>query len=176
MVTGGVDRMEEKIKVGGIMESAGRAIVKLLSIPDRADAAGLILGSLGRQNVNIEFLVESTDLDGFSNFTFCIDEGDLERALTALESVKAEVGAKVVTYIPDVSVVSVFGPHFREKPRISGAMFSALAASGINSLAISTSISSVSCVVASQYIDAALDALYGAFEAPHRVRQRAKGY
>ncbi len=168
--------MEEKIKVGGIMQSDGRAIVKLLSVPDRTDAPGLILGALGGKNVNIEFLVESTDLDGDANFTFCIDEGDLERALAALETVKGEVGAKVVTYIPNVSVVSVFGPHFREKPRISGVMFSALASVGVNTLAISTSISSVSCVVDTQSVDAAIDALYEAFDAPHRVRQRAKGY
>ena len=140
--------MEEKIKVGGIMQSDGRAIVKLLSVPDRIDTPGLILGALGNNNVNIEFLVESTDLDGFANFTFCIDEGDLERAVAALEMVKSEVDAKVVTYIPDVSVVSVFGPHFRERPRISGVMFAALASVGVNTLAISTSISSVSCVTA----------------------------
>jgi len=168
--------MEEKIKVGGIMQSDGRAIVKLLSVPDRTDAPGLILGALGNNNVNIEFLVESTDLDGFANFTFCIDEGDLERAIAALETVKAEVDAKVVTYIPDVSVVSVFGPHFREKPRISGTMFSALASVGVNTLAISTSISSVSCVVEARHVDAAIDALHEAFDAPHRVKQRAKGY
>ncbi len=168
--------MEEKIKVGGIMQSDGRAIVKLLSVPDQTDAPGLILGALGGKNVNIEFLVESTDLDGQANFTFCIDEGDLERALTALDTVKGEVGAKVVTYTPNVSVVSVFGPHFREKPRISGVMFSALAAVGVNTLAISTSISSVSCVVSADSVDAAIDALYEAFDAPHRVRQRAKGY
>ncbi len=168
--------MEERIKVGGIMQSDGRAIVKLLSVPDRTDTPGLILGALGNNNVNIEFLVESTDLDGFANFTFCIDEGDLERAVTALETVKSEVGAKVVTYVPDVSVVSVFGPHFREKPRISGVMFSALASVGVNTLAISTSISSVSCVVETKDVDVAIDALHEAFDAPHRVKQRAKGY
>jgi len=168
--------MEEKIKVGGIMQSDGRAIVKLLSVPDRIDTPGLILGALGNNNVNIEFLVESTDLDGFANFTFCIDEGDLERAVAALEMVKSEVDAKVVTYIPDVSVVSVFGPHFSARPRISGVMFSALAPVGVNTLAISTSISSVSCVVESRNVDTAIDALYDAFDAPHRVRQRAKTY
>ena len=168
--------MEEKIKVGGIMQSDGRAIVKLLSVADRTDTPGIILGALGNSNVNIEFLVETTDLDGFANFTFCIDEGDLERAVAALETIKTEVDAKVVTYIPDVSVVSVFGPHFREKPRISGVMFSALASVGVNTLAISTSISSVSCVVDTKNVDAAIDSLYEAFDAPHRVRQRAKGY
>jgi aspartokinase len=168
--------MEEKIKVGGIMQSDGRAIVKLLSVPDRIDTPGLILGALGNNNVNIEFLVESTDLDGLANFTFCIDEGDLERAIAALETAKHEVDAEVVTYIPDVSVVSVFGPHFRERPRISGVMFSALASVSVNTLAISTSISSVSCVVESKNVDAAIDALYEAFDAPHRVKQRAKTY
>jgi hypothetical protein len=42
------------------------------------------------------------------------------------------------------AMISVFGPHFRERPMISGSMFNALGAAGISVLAISTSISSCS--------------------------------
>ncbi|UCD72341.1 MAG: ACT domain-containing protein [Syntrophobacterales bacterium] len=166
----------ERIKVGGIMQSEGRAVVKVMSCPDRADIAGLVLGALGARNVNIEFLVQSFDLDGFSNFTLCIDRMDLEPAIEALEAIKPSLEAKVISYNPNVAVVSVFGPHFREKPKISGAMFSALASVGIKSIAISTSISSVSCVVDAEDVEAAVGALHEAFEAPHQVKQRPKAY
>jgi aspartate kinase len=166
----------EKIKVGGIMQSDGRAVVKVMSCPDRPDIAGLVLGALGDRNINIEFLVQSFDLDGFSNFTLCIDRKDLESTIEVLEAMKPSIEAKVISYNPNVAVVSVFGPHFREKPKISGIMFSALASVGINSIAISTSISSVSCVVEAAEIEAAVDALNEAFEAPQQVKRRAESY
>jgi aspartokinase len=166
----------ERIKVGGIMRSEGRAVVKVMSCPDRPDIAGLVLGALGEKNINIEFLVQSFDLDGFSNFTLCIDRKDLESAIGCLEAIKPSLEAKVISYNPNVAVVSVFGPHFREKPKVSGIMFSALASVGINSIAISTSISSVSCVVDAGDIEAAVDALNEAFEAPQQVKERPKSY
>ena len=166
----------ERIKVGGIMQSDGRAVVKVMSCPDRPDIAGLVLGALGDRNINIEFLVQSFDLDGFSNFTLCIDRKDLESTIAVLEAMKPSIEAKVISYNPNVAVVSVFGPHFREKPKISGIMFSALASVGINSIAISTSISSVSCVVEAAEVEAAVDALNEAFEAPQQVKRRAESY
>jgi aspartokinase len=166
----------ERIKVGGIMQSDGRAVVKVMSCPDRSDIAGLVLGALGDRNINIEFLVQSFDLDGFSNFTLCIDRKDLEPAIGCLEAIKPSLEAKVISYNPNVAVISVFGPHFREKPKISGIMFSALASVGVNSIAISTSISSVSCVVDAGDAEAAVDALNEAFEAPQQVKQRPRTY
>ena len=158
------------------MQSDGRAVVKVMSCPDRSDIAGLVLGVLGDRNINIEFLVQSFDLDGFSNFTLCLDRKDLEAAIGCLESIKPSLEAKVISYNPNVAVVSVFGPHFREKPKISGIMFSALASVGVNSIAISTSISSVSCVVEAGDAEAAVDALSEAFEAPQQIKQRPKAY
>jgi aspartokinase len=110
----------EKIKVGGIMQSDGRAVVKVMSCPDRPDIAGLLLGALGDKNINIEFLVQTFDLDGFSNYTLCIDRKDLESSIGCLEAIKPSLEAKVISYNPNVAVISVFGPHFREKPKISG--------------------------------------------------------
>jgi len=165
-----------KIKIGGIMQSEGRAILRVMSVPERPDVAGIILKALGSQGINIEFLVESFDLDGYGNFTLCIDQRDLDSALAILDQVKQAIDAKAISYDPDVGVVSVFGPHFREKPMVSGIMFSALGDAGITPLAISTSISSVSCIVKAYEIDMAVKVLEDAFESPFGVKERAKEY
>jgi aspartokinase len=55
-------------------------------------------------------------------------------------------------------------------------MFTTIAAAGISSLAISTSISSVSCVVEGQYLGTAVQALSEAFDVPQRVKERPKDY
>ncbi len=68
--------------------------------------------------------------------------------------------------IIEVGVISLFGPHFGEQPGIAGIMFSALASVGINILAISTSISSISCLIDADDMDEALQVLEETFELP----------
>jgi len=164
---------ETKVKVGGIMASTGLATVSILSLPDRADVTGVVFHAMGKRNINIEFIVHSLDLEGNGNLTFCIDQKYLEPALEVLEGVKSLVEAKGVSYQPHVAMISVFGPHFRERPMISGLMFNALGTAGINVLAISTSISSCSCVIQADQTEDAMRALHETFEAPHQVTKFA---
>ena len=166
----------DKIKIGGIMQSDGRALVKIMSVPDHASVAGTVMGAMGKNDINIELLVESFDLDDCGNFSLVIDQKDLDQAISVLEEIKLNIDARVVSYTPDVAVITVFGPHLREKPRIHGVMFSSIASVGISSLAISTSISSVSCVVEGQYLETAIQALSEAFDVPFQVKERPKDY
>ena len=164
---------EGKVKVGGIMAGSGLSIVSILSLPDRPDIPGLILHAMGKQSINIEFVVYNVDNEGNGNMTFCIDQKHLEAALEVLERVKALIEAKGISYHPNVATISVFGPHFRERPMISGLMFNALGTAGINVLAISTSISSCSCVIQADQIEDAMRALHETFEAPHQITKFA---
>ena len=166
----------EKMQIGGIMQSDGRALVKIMSVPDHVGVAGAVLGAMGNNHINIELLVESFDLDDCGNFALVIDQKDLDLALTVLEETKYSIDAKGVSYTPDVAVITVFAPHLREKPLVHGAMFSALAAEGIHSLAICTSISSISCVVEGQYMGMAVGSLEKTFLTPSQVKERPKDY
>ena len=166
----------DKIKIGGIMQSDGRALVKIMSVPDHVSVAGTVLGAMGGNQINIEILLESFDLDDCGNFSIVIDQKDLDQALAVLEEIKSTIDAKAISYTPDVAVITVFGPHLREKPLVHGVMFSSIASVGISSLAICTSISSVSCVVEGQYLDMAVQSLEAAFEAPSLVKNRPKDY
>jgi len=162
-----------KIKVGGIMVSAGLATVSVLSLPVRPEIVGIVLQALGKGSVNIEFIVHNLDLEGNGNMTFCIDQKDMKAVLGVMESIKPSIEARGTSYHPDVAVISVFGPHFRERPMISGLMFHALGTKGINVLAISTSISSCSCVIQADRIEDAVKVLHETFEAPHQVTKFA---
>lgn len=164
---------EAKVKVGGIMAASGLATVSILSLPDRPDVPGMILHAMGGRNINIEFVVHNVDIEGNGNMTFCIDQKNLEVALEVLEGVKPLIEARGISYHPNVATVSVFGPHFRERPMISGLMFNALGTAGINVMAISTSISSCSCVIEADQIEDAMRALHETFEAPHQVTKFA---
>ena len=164
---------ETKVKVGGIMAAGGLATISLLSLPDRPDVPGMVLRAMGERNINIEFVVHNVDIEGNGNMTFCIDQRNLEAAIEVLEGVKPLIEAKGISFHPNVATISVFGPHFRERPMISGLMFNALGTAGINVMAISTSISSCSCVIQAEQIEDALRVLHETFEAPHQVTKFA---
>ena len=166
----------DKVKIGGIMQSDGRALVKVMSVPDHVSVAGAVMGALGEKDIHIELLVESYDLDDCGNFSLIIDQKDLDRAVDVLEGIKPNIDAKVVSYTPDVAVITVFGPHLRENPRVHGLMFTAIASVGVSVLAIATSISSVSCVLEGQYLDTVVQSLQDAFDVPFQVKQRPKDY
>jgi len=166
----------ERIKIGGILQSDGRALLRIMAAPAKSGAAGTLIGAMGDGGVNIELLAQCMDLDDNLNFTLVFDQKDLDQALSLVEGVKPQLRAEGVSFQQDVAVISVFGPHLREKPRVPGLMFSILAAAGLEPVAIATSISSVSCVVEGATLDAAVAALEEVFEAPFQVKKRPKTY
>jgi aspartokinase len=155
-----------KIKIGGIIQNRDLAKIGVMSIPDRPGVAGAIFSALGAKDVNCPFIVHTIDLNNLDSIVICVAREELAEALEVLNTVKETVGAQEVVYDGEVGMVSVFGPHFGQRPGIAGVMFSALASAGINILAINTSISSLSCVINVSDMDEAVRALEAAFELP----------
>ena len=155
-----------KVRIGGIIRNSNLAKVGVMGVPDRPGVAGAILSGLGRAGINVEFIVQCIDLNDNDHVVFCVARDDLETTLSTLEKIKPELGAKEVIRNPEVGIVSIFGPDFRERPGIAGTMFNALASAGINILAISTSISTVSCVIDADRISDAVNVLEQTFDMP----------
>jgi len=93
-------------------------------------------------------------------------EDDLDQALGLLQTVKEEIHAESIEYQRNCCAVSIYGPHFSERPAIAGNMFAATAEAGIDLHMISTSISTVSCVINEDQFDAALAKLRERFLVP----------
>ncbi|MDZ4165429.1 MAG: ACT domain-containing protein [Smithellaceae bacterium] len=165
-----------KIKIGGLMQSDGRSMIRLTSRPEQPESPGEVMGMMGRLGINIEFLVESCDLEDCCHVALCLDRRDLDAALLNLEEAKDRLGLKNISHNPEVVVVSIFGPHFREKPQIAGVMFLALARAGVKVSAVSTSISSISCVIPAEDRAAVLQVLRDSFEIPQHIKNRPKDY
>jgi aspartate kinase len=157
---------EQRIKIGGIIQYRNLAKIGVMSIPDRPGVAGAIFSALGDSGINIPFIVHTIDLHDLDNIVICVAREDLTAALEVLDTVKETVGAEEILYDGEVGIVSMFGPHFGERPGIAGVMFSAMASAGINILAISTSISSTSCLLDADDMDDAVQVLEETFELP----------
>ena len=156
----------QKIKIGGIIQNRNLAKIGVMSVPDRPGVAGTLLTALGERGINVSFIVHNIDLNNLDNIVICVAPEDLTAALEVLNTIKETVGAKEIVHDREVGIVSIFGPHFGERPGIAGAMFSALASAGINILAISTSISTASCLIDVYDMDEAIEALQEAFDLP----------
>jgi aspartate kinase len=155
-----------KIRIGGIMQNAHLALLNVTAVPDRPGIASAILGGLGQKGINVQFIVQCIDQNHRDQVALCVDRDDLGEAENVVSGVAPELDAGRVIVNPEVAIVSIFGPDFRERPGIAGTMFEALAASGINIMAISTSISTVSCVIGSDDLEMALIALRDTFDLP----------
>jgi aspartokinase len=157
---------EPKFRIGGIIQKRDLARIGIMGIPDRPGVAGAIFSALGSKGINCPFIVHTIDLNNQDSIALCVAQSQLTEALKALASASSSVGAKEVVHTGEVAMIAVFGPHFGERPGVAGVMFSALASADINILAISTSISSLSCIIDAAQLDEAMQALQEAFERP----------
>jgi aspartokinase len=156
----------EKVRIGGIMQNAHLSLLNVTAVPDRPGIAAAILGGLGSRSINVQFIVQCIDQTQQDQVALCVDRDDLEASLAVLEQVAPGLDAEKVVSHPEAGIVSIFGPDFRERPGIAGTMFDALASKEINILAISTSISTVSCVIESDQLEDALISLRETFDLP----------
>jgi aspartate kinase len=155
-----------KIRIGGIMQTTGLAKVGVMSIPDRPGIAGKIMSAMGKRGINVQFIVQCIDIHDHDQVVFCIADDELAEAQDILEQVRDEVGGQRVIQRRNVAIISIFGPDFRERPSIAATMFSALGARDINILAISTSISTLSCVIDGDKLSDAVAAMRETFDLP----------
>lgn len=155
-----------RIRIGGIMQNAHLALLNVTAVPDRPGTAAALLTGLGERSINVQFIVQCIDQNQHDQIALCVDRDDLPMALEIVEGIAPALEANRVLAQPEVAIVSIFGPDFRERPGIAGTMFQALADRQINILAISTSISTVSAVIEAGHLEAALTALRTTFDLP----------
>ncbi len=158
--------MQQRIKVGGILETRDLCLVGVMSAPDRPGLAAAIFSKLSAEHVNVQFIVQSVDLNGDSHVQFCVTVEDMERVKQSLAPVAEALAARKLITRQPVSHISVFGPDFRQRPGIAGTVFGALAKAGVNILAVSTSISTISCLVDGHDHDAAVAGLRSVMDVP----------
>jgi aspartate kinase len=154
----------DKIEIGGILHRTDLAQISLMSIPNRPGLAGEILEALGDQRISVRLIVQCIDPEQRTHILFCIAQEDLERALSAVEDIHAELGAGEILHRGQVATISIFGPEFQDRPGLAGAMFSALASAGIDIWAISTSIATVTCLIDIDQMEEAIDAVHERFQ------------
>ena len=158
--------MNAKTRIGGILKNQTLARISVIGLPDRPGVAAAILGALGDARINVDFIIQCIDLNQQDHFVLCIQRDELPKALRVVEEATRDVRARSIVHDSRAASIAIFGPDFRERPGIAATMFRALAQAGINIEAISTSISTVTCIIAEASLQDALAAINRYFDVP----------
>jgi aspartate kinase len=156
--------VEQRNKVRGLAHDRNVAKVTLLAVPDRPGVARSVFEPLADAGINVDMIVQNVGHDGATDLSFTVPRAELRRAEGVLNPIVAELGARGLTTDPGVAKVSIVGAGLHNAPGYAARMFGTLADAGVNIEMISTSEVRITCVIEEARLEAALEALHGAFE------------
>ncbi|HZU60691.1 MAG TPA: aspartate kinase [Solirubrobacteraceae bacterium] len=161
----GEDQTMEHPLITAITHSREEARITLLGVPDRPGAAAAIFGALAQANCNVDTIIQNEPLSGgrMAEVSFTVSFEDLPAAETALEQVRAELGIGAIDTDQEIGKVSIVGAGMRSHPGVAAKVFQTLAEEDINIEMISTSPIKISCVIRSESVERAVQALHDAF-------------
>lgn len=156
----------KKESIGGIIIDEKLTFVRIFDLPDEPDWGGSALEEFCFYGQTVNFISENIDSRGKANLSVTLhhDEGDaFNKSVEAIAELHEDIGVEV---IEQVCLITVYGPHFKERCGLAATFFRALGIRGINILSISTSISSISAIVEEKHLEEAITALREVFDVP----------
>ncbi|MBS7816303.1 aspartate kinase [Wohlfahrtiimonas chitiniclastica] len=149
--------------ITGIALNRDETQITVLGVPDRPGIAFNILDAVGKENIDVDMIVQNISQDETTDFTFTVNAPDYDRALLITQNVANEMGAKEVLGRTDIAKLSVVGVGMRTNSGVASRMFHALAKEKINIHMISTSEIKVSVIIESKYAELAVRVLHEEF-------------
>jgi aspartate kinase len=162
LVTAEDEEMED-VPVSGVALSRNDARVTITRVPDRPGIAVQLFRPVALANIVVDMIIQNTSIDGFTDLTFTVPEGDLKKTLALLEPVAREIEAQKVLSDKNIAKVSIVGVGMKNNAGVAARMFESLSAHNINILMISTSEIKISCVIEDKYGELAVRVLHDAF-------------
>ena len=157
--------IDYKKVVTGIAYSKGNAKISIIGVIDKPGVAADIFEPIGKNNINIDMVIQNTSLDGKNaNITFTIKQEDLNKTVDIIEENKKELNYNKITHDDKLAKVSIIGAGMISESGVTHKMFRSLADEKINILAISTSEIKISVLIREELTQKAVKILHKAFE------------
>ncbi len=160
----------EKAIVSGVAYNKNEAKITICGIPDRPGIAASIFSAIAAQGIVVDMIIQNISAEGLTDLTFTIPKLDYDLALTSLQEINQEIGARDINGDKNIAKVSIVGIGMRTHANVAGRMFAALARENINILMISTSEIKVSCVIVEKYTELAVRVLHQEFELAEEIK------
>jgi len=156
--------IDYKKVVTGIAYSKGNAKVSVVGVVDKPGVAADIFEPIGKNNINIDMVIQNTSLDGKkANITFTIKREDLKKTLSLIEKNKQKLNYNKITQDDKLAKISIIGAGMQANAGVTHKMFRSLADKKINILAISTSEIKISVLIRENLTQKAVKALHKTF-------------
>jgi aspartate kinase len=157
---------QKRVEAGGLIYKDHIGMVGLIGIPTHAGIGGHYFSMLADSGIHIELIVNLFDGDKYDHILVCVDQDDLDSTLEITQKIHQEVNSQSVIHDDQVSLVCISSLDFDESQVIAGHMFKTLGDNEINIKGISTSVSSVTCMIHADDLDKAVKTLRQAFIFP----------
>jgi len=156
----------KKVEAGGLIYKEHIAMVGQMGIPTQPGIGGRYFSRIADSGIHVELIVNLYDGHKYDHILICVNRDDFEKALEITQKIHKEVGSQSVIHNSHVALVCVSSLDFTESQKIAGHMFKTLGDSEINIQGISTSVSSVTCMIDASDLEKAILVLRQAFVLP----------
>lgn len=154
----------ERPIIRAVTHDLSESKVTVANVPDQPGVSAQLFRAMADAEVNVDMIVQNVSEAGRTDISFTVPSEDVERTKGLLEGgLIGAIGAEGITTDSSVGRVSVVGAGMKSNPGVAATMFETLAEHGINIEMISTSAIRVSCVVASDRAEEAVQILHTAF-------------
>jgi aspartate kinase len=155
----------EKPLITAVTHSTSDSMITLIGVRHEPGVAARIFEAMAEANVNVDMIDQNvpTSAGGNAEISFTVPHEDLRVATAALEPMTSSVFASIGTQL-ETGKVSIVGAGMRSHPGVAAKVFRVLNDEGINIEMISTSPIKISCVIARERVEQAVQALHRAFE------------
>ncbi len=157
---------KQRVEAGGLIYKDHIGMVGLLCIPTRPGIGGEYFSELADSGIHVELIVHVFDGQKCDHIMVCVDRDDLKSAYEITQEMHKIFCSRTIIHDDKVALVCISSLDFENIQVIAGHMFKALGDNDININGISTSVSSVTCMIHEDDLEKALAVLRQAFILP----------
>jgi aspartate kinase len=158
------DKDMEQVLVSGVTGDRNQAKLTIVGVPDQPGIAAKIFVAIAEAAVNDDMIIQNVSQDSLTDISFTVPRADLKTAVSLVQSLAKEVGARTIEVNEAIAKVSLVGVGMRSHSGVAARMFATLSREGINIMMISTSEIKISCVIEEKYMELAVRGLHQEFE------------
>ena len=156
---------EQGFIIRGVAHDEKVAKFAILGVPNQPGVAHKVFAALSDANIDVDMIVQSirnVEQD-ITDIIFTVEQNYVAEAKTVIEGVAQKLCALGVEIDEDVAKVSIVGAGMLGAPGVAAKMFGALAREHVNIEIISTSEISISCLIKTDRLRAAVNAIHNEF-------------
>lgn len=153
----------EKMMISGVACDKDTARIAVIGLPDEPGKAFRLFSLLGKNNINIDIILQSIGRHGTKDISFTVSRGQLEQTVKLLEENKEKLHCEEITYQSDIAKVSIVGAGMTSTPGVAAKMFDALSSAQVNIRMISTSEIKISVLINEEDAARAVRAVHDKF-------------